>query len=119
MTYLSSLRRHIGTEILNFELQERNGKKRYFDASEDKKVTQFLSTCKATFYPTYFGRYELEEFLRASGHDMRLLYRDLVKVAAGRFGDRLAVMSKMLTAGNAPAHHEAQATAKFDQFYRT
>ncbi|MBP6304256.1 MAG: GIY-YIG nuclease family protein, partial [Bacteroidia bacterium] len=62
-TYFSALRRHIGTELLNFELQERNGKKKYFEVSEDKKITEFLKSCKATFYPTHFGRYELEEFL--------------------------------------------------------
>ena len=62
-TYFSALRRHIGTEILNFELHERNGKKKYFEISEDKKVTDFLKSCKAIFYPTHFGRYELEEFL--------------------------------------------------------
>lgn len=62
-TYFSALRRHIGTEILNFELHERNGKKKYFEIIEDKKVTEFLKSCKATFYPTHFGRYELEEFL--------------------------------------------------------
>lgn len=62
-TYFSALRRHIGTEILNYELYERNGKKKYFENSEDKKVTEFLKSCKATFYPTHFGRYELEEYL--------------------------------------------------------
>ncbi len=62
-TYFSALRRHIGTEILNFELHERNGKKKYFEVFEDKNVTEFLKSCKATFYPTPFGRYELEEFL--------------------------------------------------------
>lgn len=62
-TYFSALRRHIGTEILNFELHERNGKKKYFEIIEDKKITEFLKSCKATFYPTLFGRYEFEEFL--------------------------------------------------------
>lgn len=62
-TYFSALRRHIGTEVLNFKLQERKGKKKYFEFSEDKKVTEFLKSCKANFYPSQFGRYELEEFL--------------------------------------------------------
>jgi predicted GIY-YIG superfamily endonuclease len=62
-TYFSALRRHIGTELLYFKLQEQNGKKKYFEVSEDKKITEFLKTCQATFYPTHFGRYELEEFL--------------------------------------------------------
>lgn len=62
-TYFSALRRHIGTEILNFELQEIKGKKRYFTDTEDKKVTEFLKTCKAIVFPIAFGRYELEEYL--------------------------------------------------------
>ena len=62
-TYFSALRRHIGTDILNFKLQEINGKKRYFSDPEDKKVTEFLETCKATIFPVAFGRYELEEYL--------------------------------------------------------
>ena len=62
-TYFSALRRHIGTEILKFELQEIKGKKRYFSETEDRKVTEFLKTCKATLFPVAFGRYELEEYL--------------------------------------------------------
>ena len=62
-TYFSALRRHIGTEVLNFELQERNGKKRYFSETQNKEVTDFLKTCKSTIFPVAFGRYELEELL--------------------------------------------------------
>jgi predicted GIY-YIG superfamily endonuclease len=62
-TYFSALRRHIGTDILNFNLQEIKGKKRYFSDNEDKKVTEFLKNCKATTFPVAFGRYELEEYL--------------------------------------------------------
>lgn len=62
-TYFSALRRHIGTDILDFELQEIKGKKRYFSEIEDTKVTEFLRTCKITPFPVVFGRYELEEYL--------------------------------------------------------
>lgn len=62
-TYFSALRRHIGTEILGYELKEINKKKRYFTDLEDKKVTDFLRTCKSTVFPVNFGRYELEEYL--------------------------------------------------------
>jgi predicted GIY-YIG superfamily endonuclease len=62
-TYFSALRRHIGTDILGFYLQEKNGKKRYFSEIEDKKVTEFLRTCKVAIFPVSFGRYELEEYL--------------------------------------------------------
>jgi predicted GIY-YIG superfamily endonuclease len=62
-TYFSALRRHIGTEILGFQLKEINKKKRYFSDIEDKKVTDYLKSCKATVFPVNFGRYELEEYL--------------------------------------------------------
>jgi predicted GIY-YIG superfamily endonuclease len=62
-TYFSALRRHIGTDILGFELQEIKGKKRYFNEKEDIKVTEFLKTCTVTLFPVAFGRYELEEYL--------------------------------------------------------
>ena len=62
-TYFSALRRHIGTEILGFKLQEIKGRKRYFSEQEDRKVTDFLTTCKVTLLPVEFGRYELEEYL--------------------------------------------------------
>ncbi len=62
-TYFSALRRHIATEILAFELKEINGKKKYLSDNEEKAVTAFLKTCSASFYPTDFGRYELEEYL--------------------------------------------------------
>lgn len=64
-TYFSALRRHIGTEILGYELKdkENNNKKRYFNKLEDKKVTEFLGSCQATVFPVNFGRYELEEYL--------------------------------------------------------
>jgi predicted GIY-YIG superfamily endonuclease len=62
-TYFSALRRHIGTDILGFKLQEIKGKKRYFTETEDKKITEFLKTCKSIVFPVAFGRYELEEYL--------------------------------------------------------
>ena len=62
-TYFSALRRHIGTEILDYKLQERNGKKKYFEDKNDKKVTEFLNGTTAVFLPVSFGRYELEEYL--------------------------------------------------------
>lgn len=62
-TYFSALRRHIGTDILGYELKEKNGKKKYLTDSEDKKVTDFIRGTTALFYPINFGRYELEEYL--------------------------------------------------------
>ncbi len=62
-TYFSALRRHIGTDILGYDLHEKNGKKKYFSTNEDDKVTEFLRGTKAIFYPISFGRYELEEYL--------------------------------------------------------
>jgi predicted GIY-YIG superfamily endonuclease len=62
-TYFSALRRHVGTEILRFDLKEINNKKRYFSDNEDKKVTDFLKSCNAAVFDVNFGRYELEEYL--------------------------------------------------------
>jgi hypothetical protein len=62
-TYFSALRRHIATDILKFELKEKNGKKKYLSDNEDKKVTDYLRGTTATFHPVSFGRYELEEYL--------------------------------------------------------
>lgn len=62
-TYFSALRRHIGTEILQYELQSRKGKKKYFTEVQDQRVTEYLGKCVATFCPVAFGRYELEEYL--------------------------------------------------------
>jgi len=62
-TYFSALRRHIGTEILGYTLKERNGKKKYFTATEDNSVTEFLKTCKSSISVINLGRYELEEYM--------------------------------------------------------
>ena len=62
-TYFSALRRHIATEILSFELKERNGKKKYLTEAEDRAVTLFLQSCNSVFYHANFGRCELEEYL--------------------------------------------------------
>jgi len=62
-TYFSALRRHIGENILDFKLQTRKGKKRYFTEEEDIKVTEFLKSCIMKFLVIWFGRFELEEYL--------------------------------------------------------
>lgn len=62
-TYFSALRRHIGENILDFELQTVKGKKRYFSDNEDLKVTSFLRKCTIRPLKINFGRYELEEYL--------------------------------------------------------
>ncbi|WP_209389807.1 GIY-YIG nuclease family protein [Chryseobacterium sp. RR2-3-20] len=62
-TYFSALRRHIGTELFNFELIETSGRKRLFTEKQDLDVTKFLKNCNALFFPIYLGRYEIEEFL--------------------------------------------------------
>jgi predicted GIY-YIG superfamily endonuclease len=61
--YFSALRRHIATEILSFELKERNGKKKYLTEAEERAVTLFLQSCNSVFYHANFGRCELEEYL--------------------------------------------------------
>jgi hypothetical protein len=62
-TWFSALRRHIGTELLGYELAEVGGRKRTFTDDQDWKVTRFLTDCEAVFHPVSFGRHELEELL--------------------------------------------------------
>ena len=62
-TYFSALRRHVATDILHYQLKERNGKKKYLTDTENLNVTNFLRGTTAIFYPVSFGRYELEEYL--------------------------------------------------------
>lgn len=62
-TYFSALRRNLGENILNFELQTIKGKKRYFSEIEDKRISNYLKKCKIKTFPISFGRYELEEHL--------------------------------------------------------
>jgi len=60
-TYFSALRRHIGTEILDFNFID--SKKRKFKASDDNKINEYLRVCKYSSMPIHFGRFELESFL--------------------------------------------------------
>lgn len=62
-TYFSALRRHIGENLLGFQLQTRKGKKRFFKDLEDDKVTGFLRKCTIKTLSVNFGRFELEEYL--------------------------------------------------------
>ncbi len=63
VTYFSALRRHIGTDILGFELQVRKRKKRYFSEYEDGQINQYLQKCTIKAMVVNFGRFELEEYL--------------------------------------------------------
>lgn len=62
-TYFSALRRSVATDLLKYELKERNGKKKYLTDTEEKMVTEYLNSTTAIFLPVSFGRYELEEHL--------------------------------------------------------
>lgn len=62
-TYFSALRRHIGENLLDFELKTQKGKKRFFTNKEDLKVTDFLKKATIRVLPVSLGRYELEEYL--------------------------------------------------------
>jgi len=69
-TYFSALRRHIGTDILNFFLKSKNGRKRYFTDSEDSMVDIYLKKCKISYMKINFGRFELEEHLIRKYHPL-------------------------------------------------
>ena len=63
-TYISALRRHVGTELLGFDLKEKYGKKnRSFTEVEDRMVNDFLSSSEYSWLPVGLGRYEVESFL--------------------------------------------------------
>ncbi|MCW4470768.1 GIY-YIG nuclease family protein [Flavobacterium sp. MFBS3-15] len=62
-SYFSALRRHIGTNVLDFQLKEMNGKFRYFSEIEEMAINDYLKKCKLVIFPVSFGRYELEEYL--------------------------------------------------------
>jgi predicted GIY-YIG superfamily endonuclease len=62
-TYFSALRRHVGENILGFQLHVKNGKKKYFTDKEDVNVSNFLAQCTFRPFAINFGRYELEEYL--------------------------------------------------------
>ncbi len=62
-TYFSALRRHVGTELLAYQLQEIKGKKRYFAEHEDREVTGYLRQCTYQFMATHLGRLEIEEYM--------------------------------------------------------
>ena len=63
-TYISALRRHVGTELLGFTLKEKYGKKnRAFTDVEDNTLNEYLSSCEYSWLPVGLGRYEVESFL--------------------------------------------------------
>ena len=63
-TYISALRRHVGTELLGFTLKGKYGKKnRAFTDEEDKFLNEFLSRCEYSWLPVGLGRYEVEGHL--------------------------------------------------------
>jgi len=71
-TYFSAFRRHIGTDILNFFLKNKNGQrqKRYFTDSEDCMVDKYLKKCKISYMKINFGRFELEEHMIRKYHPL-------------------------------------------------
>jgi predicted GIY-YIG superfamily endonuclease len=58
-TYFSALRRHIATEILEFELIN----KRKLTKRNDDLVNKYLSECNIAYMNVSFGRYEFEKYL--------------------------------------------------------
>ena len=69
-TYISALRRHVGTGLLGFSLKEKGGKFKYFTADENSKVSHFVRSCRIAYLPVTFGRYELEEAMIRKYHPL-------------------------------------------------
>ena len=58
-SYISALRRNVGTDIFKFDFV---GKKK-FCPRHDEAITQFLQSCSIAYMKVSFGRLELEEYL--------------------------------------------------------
>ena len=58
-TYISALRRHIGTEILGLKFKG----KRKFSIEDDLTVNEYLSQCTFSYSLISIGRLELEEYI--------------------------------------------------------
>jgi predicted GIY-YIG superfamily endonuclease len=72
-TRFSALRRHIGTDLLHFQLKTKSelglvinakkDKRMYLNDQEDLLVNKYLTNCTIKFLPIRYGRMELEEHL--------------------------------------------------------
>lgn len=69
-TYFSALRRHVGTELLEFSLKEKSGRLRDFTPDEDLKVSHFIRSCRVAYLPVTLGRCELEEAMIRKYHPL-------------------------------------------------
>lgn len=63
-TYISALRRHVGSVILGLELMDKSGRKnRAFTESDDRKVDAYLESSMYSWMEVGLGRYEVEDHL--------------------------------------------------------
>jgi len=63
-TYISALRRHVGSVILGLELKDKSGKKnRAFTEANDRKVDAYLERSMYSWMDVGLGRYEVEDHL--------------------------------------------------------
>ncbi len=63
-TYISALRRHVGSVILGLELKDKSGKKnRAFTEVDDRKVDAYLEGSMYSWMEVGLGRYEVEDHL--------------------------------------------------------
>ena len=63
-TYISALRRHVGSVILELELKDKSGKKnRAFTEPDDRKVDAYLERSLYSWMEVGLSRYEVEDHL--------------------------------------------------------
>jgi len=63
-TYMSALRRHVGSVILGLELKDKNGKKnKVFTEADDRMVDAYLERSLYSWMEVGLGRYEVEDHL--------------------------------------------------------
>ena len=63
-TYISALRRHVGSVILGLKLKDKSGKKnRAFTEADDRTVDAYLERSMYSWMEVGLGRYEVEDYL--------------------------------------------------------
>ncbi len=64
-TYFSAFRRNLATTAFGYELETREGRKRYLPEQAEAEVNAYMSNCRFAAIALFLGRYEIEELLIA------------------------------------------------------
>ena len=64
-TYFSAFRRNLATTRFGYELETRDGRKRYLPEQAEAEVNAYMVNCRFAAIALFLGRYEIEELLIA------------------------------------------------------